>query len=96
VVRAVDGDDDDSRPDDDDKSTRSRYETYSRGHRQLAEFVWRYGHGWIGRVGLRSLCQAAVAVPVTWFQVVNRSAISRRYSSAASRWWPGRKCGDIR
>lgn len=65
------------------------------GHRQLAEFVWRYGHGWIGRVGLRGLCQAAMAVLVTWFQVVNRSAISRRYSSASSRWRPGRKCGDI-
>jgi hypothetical protein len=24
-----------------------------RRHRQLAEVVWRYGHGWIGRVGLR-------------------------------------------
>ena len=54
-------------------------------HRQLAEVVWRYGHGWIGRVGLRGLCQAAVAVPVTSFHAVNRSAISRRYSWAWSR-----------
>jgi hypothetical protein len=30
-------------------------------------------------------CQAAVAVPVTSVQVVNRSVISRRYSSADSR-----------
>jgi hypothetical protein len=57
-----------------------------RRHRQLAEVVWRYGHGWIGRVDLRSGVQAAaVAVPVTSFQVVNRSAMSRRYSSAPSR-----------
>ena len=48
-----------------------------------------------GRVGLRGLGQAAVALPVTSFQVVNRSAISRRYSLAPSRWRPGRKCGDI-
>jgi hypothetical protein len=64
-------------------------------HRQLAEVVWWYGHGWIGWVGLRGLCQAAVVVPVTSFQVVNRAAISRRYSWAPSRWRPGRKCGDI-
>jgi hypothetical protein len=57
----------------------------ARRHRQLAEVVWRYGHGWIGQVGLRGSCQAAVAVPVTSFQVVNRSAISHRYSSAPSR-----------
>jgi hypothetical protein len=55
------------------------------GHRQLAEVVWRYGHGWIGRVGLRGLGQAAVAVPVTSFQVVNRPVISRRYSWASNR-----------
>jgi hypothetical protein len=36
-----------------------------------------------------------VAVLVTLFQVVNRSAISRRYSSVSGRWRPGRKCGDI-
>jgi len=36
-----------------------------------------------------------VAVPVTSFQVRNRVPISRRYSSADSRWRPGRKCGDI-
>ncbi|MDQ3765297.1 MAG: hypothetical protein M3460_28620, partial [Actinomycetota bacterium] len=42
------------------------------GHRQLAEVVWWYGRGWIGRVDLRSGAQAAaVAVPVTSFQVVN-------------------------
>jgi hypothetical protein len=29
------------------------------------------------------------------FQVVNRSVISRRYSSADGRWRRGRKCGDI-
>jgi hypothetical protein len=23
------------------------------GHRQLAEVVWRYGHGWIGRAALQ-------------------------------------------
>jgi hypothetical protein len=35
------------------KSTLVGTETPSyRGHRQLAEVVWRYGHGWIGRVGL--------------------------------------------
>ena len=53
-----------------------------------------------GRVGPGSgdplvLCQAAVAVPVIWFQVVNRSVISRRYSWAESRWRPGRKCGEM-
>lgn len=48
-----------------------------------------------GRVGLWGLGQAAVAVPVTSFQVVNRLAMSRRYSLAPSRWRPGRKCGDI-
>ena len=36
-------------------------------------------------VGLCGLDQAAVAVPVTSFQVVNRPAISCRYSSAPSR-----------
>ena len=64
-------------------------------HRQLGEVVWRYGMvGSLGP-GLWGLCQAAVAVSVTWFRVVNRSAISRRYSSASSRWRPGRKYGDI-
>jgi hypothetical protein len=66
-----------------------------RRHRQLAEVVLRYGHGWTGRVSLRGLCQAAVAVPVTSFQVVNRLAMSRRYSLAPSGWRPGRKCVDI-
>ena len=55
--------------------------------------------GGTGMVGSgASVCegnQAAVTVPVTSFQMVNRSAISRRYSSAPSRWRPGRKCGDI-
>lgn len=46
-------------------------------------------------VGLCGLGQAAVAVPVTSFQVVNRPAISRRYSSAPSRWRRGRKCGEM-
>ena len=68
---------------------------YLIGTVQFTEVVWRYGHGWIGRVGLRGLCQAAVAVPVTSFHVVNRSAISRRYSSAPSRWRRGRKCGEM-
>jgi putative transposase len=27
----------------------------SERHRQFTEVVWRYGHGWIGRVGLRGL-----------------------------------------
>ena len=40
-------------------------------------------------------CQAAVAAPVTWFQVVNRSVIARRYSWAESRCRPGRKCGEL-
>jgi len=34
---------------------------------------------------LGAMCQAAVASPATWFHVVNRAAISRRYCSAASR-----------
>jgi hypothetical protein len=33
----------------------------------------------------RTVGQAAVASPVTWFHVVNRTAISRRYRSAVSR-----------
>jgi hypothetical protein len=49
----------------------------------------------IGWAGPHDPCQAAVAVPVIWFQVVNRSVISRRYSWAESRWWPGRKCGEM-
>ena len=36
-----------------------------------------------------------MAVPVTSFHTVNRSAISRRYSSAPSRWRRGRKCGEM-
>jgi hypothetical protein len=36
-----------------------------------------------------------VAVPVIWFQVVNWVSISRRYSSADSRWRWGQKCEDI-
>jgi Cytochrome c oxidase caa3 assembly factor (Caa3_CtaG) len=41
---------------------------------------------WLDRLG-RSLgrCQAAVVVPVIWFQVVNRAAISRRYSAVLRR-----------
>jgi Transposase, Mutator family len=39
--------------------------------------------------------QAVVDRLTTWFQVVNRMAISRRYSSAPSRWRWGLKCGDI-
>jgi hypothetical protein len=51
---------------------------------------------WTPRVDLRSGAQAAaVAVPVTSFQVVHRVSISRRYSSADSRWRRGRKCEDI-
>jgi len=34
---------------------------------------------------LDAVCQAAVASPVTWFHVVNRRAIPRRYCSAVSR-----------
>ena len=49
----------------------------------------------IGRAGPGDPCQAAVAVPVIWFQVVNRPVISRRYSVAESRWRPGRKCGEM-
>ena len=54
------------------------------------------GTGMVGSGG--SVCvagSAAVAVPVTWFQVVNRSAISRWYSLAPSRWRRGRKCGEM-
>ena len=42
--------------------------------------------GWGYRVDLRSAAQAAVlAVPVTWFQMANRTVISRRYSWAPRR-----------
>ncbi len=34
-------------------------------------------------------------MPVTWFQVVNRSVIAWRYSWAQSRCRPGRKCGEM-
>jgi hypothetical protein len=53
----------------------------SRRHCQLGELAWLWRQG-RGRLGWSLvLCQAAaVAVPVTWFQVVNRSVISRRYS----------------
>jgi hypothetical protein len=48
------------------------------------------------RMWLRGgLGQAVVDRPMTWFQVVNRMVISRRCSSACSRWGWGRKCGDI-
>jgi hypothetical protein len=40
-------------------------------------------------------CQAVVAAPVTWFQVVNRSVIAWRCSWAESRCRPGRKCGEM-
>ena len=40
-------------------------------------------------------CQAAVAAPVTWFQVVNRSVIAWRCSWAESRCRPGRTCGEV-
>jgi hypothetical protein len=51
----------------------------------------------VGRAGSRDPFQAtvAVAMPVIWFQMVNRSVIVRRYSAAESRWRPGRKCGEI-
>jgi hypothetical protein len=58
---------------------------YPVGHRQLTGAALRYWHGWIGRVDRRGPRQAAVVVPVIWFQVVNRVSISRRYSLAPSR-----------
>jgi hypothetical protein len=58
-------------------------------------YAWNVG-GATESVSGAALSQApAVAVPVTWFQVVNRVSISRRYSSAVSRWRRGLKCGDI-
>ncbi|MGB8199759.1 MAG: hypothetical protein WCF33_08705, partial [Pseudonocardiaceae bacterium] len=42
------------------------------GHRQLVGPVGCYEHGVIGWAGPHDPCQAAVAVPVIWFQVVNR------------------------
>ena len=44
----------------------------------------------------RRLGQGVAARPVISFQAVKRVSISRRYSSAESRWRRGRKCGDIR
>jgi hypothetical protein len=41
------------------------------------------------------LYQLTVGRPTTSFQVAKREVISRRYSSALSRWRRGRKCGDI-
>jgi hypothetical protein len=68
-------------------------------HCQLVELWAVDGHvesGLDARVDLCSGAQAAaVAVPVTSFQVVNRVSISRRYSWADSRWRRGRKCEDI-
>ena len=62
---------------------------YPRGHCQLVELRAVDGHvepGLGSRVDLRSGAQAAaVAMPVTSFQVANRVPISRRYSSAVSR-----------
>ena len=59
------------------------------GHCQLVELRAVDGHvepGLGSRVDLRSGAQAAaVAMPVTSFQVANRVPISRRYSSAVSR-----------
>ena len=46
--------------------------------------ISRYKHGCGGRVDLWCGGQAAVAVPVTSFQVANRMVISRRYSLALS------------
>jgi hypothetical protein len=43
------------------------------------------GHGWGGSAGPRAVCQVVVASSVTLFHVVNRTAISWRYCSAASR-----------
>jgi hypothetical protein len=69
------------------------------GHCQLVELRVadvRVERGFGHRVDLRSGARtAAVAVPVTWFQVVNRVPISRRYSSAVNRGRRGRKCSDI-
>jgi hypothetical protein len=45
----------------------------------------RMGMAGTDRSVLGAVCQAAVASPVTLFHVVNRTAISRRYCSAASR-----------
>jgi len=45
------------------------------GHCRLGGFLRRYGLGLIGRAGFPIPFQAAVAVPVIWFQVVNRSVI---------------------
>ena len=39
----------------------------------------------VGRAGSYDPFQATVAVPVIWFQMVNRSVIVRRYSAAESR-----------
>jgi hypothetical protein len=68
-------------------------------HCQLGELRAADGHvkpGLGSRVDLWSGAQAAaVVVPVISFQVVNRMSISRRYSSADSRWRRGRKCGEI-
>jgi hypothetical protein len=47
-------------------------------HCQLGGSVRRYEHGLIGLAGYQDPFQAAVAVPVIWFQVVNRSVISWR------------------
>jgi hypothetical protein len=41
--------------------------------------------GWVSRPISGAVGQAAVVVPVTSFHAVNRTAISRRYCSAASR-----------
>jgi hypothetical protein len=54
------------------------------------------GAAWVRRGWLWHRGQAAVGVSsVTWFQVVNRVVISCRYWTAVSRWWRGRKWGDI-
>ena len=76
-------------------STQPRCDGAVQRHRQLVGPSTRYGHGLIGRAGPHDQCQAAVAMPVIWFQVVNRSVISRRYSATESRWRPGRKCGEM-
>jgi integrase len=57
---------------------------------------WGVAGAVLAQVWLRwCLGQAVVDRPTTWFQVVNRMAISRWYSLACSRWRRGRKCGDI-
>jgi hypothetical protein len=58
-----------------------------RGHVNLLGLSGVMGMVGVGRAGSRDPFQAtvAVAVPVIWFQMVNRSVIVRRYSAAESR-----------